>query len=815
VDRFTVGREGIGEVTWHGATDLFAADGALDLDSIVDITPGEVAVYHRPETRAAKPPRGVGLNRPATVTLRGVHPRPDEDPAAFRRRLQTSRGAAFETYDESRGVWTFSVRHWSRYGLSLSDSEDESDEDDEDANDAGDDGGGAAAGAGARADDDVMRVPGEGANEGVRLDLDRGRGVAPLRATPSKPAFAAAQARDLFADVAPMATAAAAAATTRASFPSYFDGVGTGPALAPGAALPPPASAPSPSPAPLAPAPSSASTRFAPGKRREPPAATAYAIAASAIASARRATLPERPRATELATDAHSFLGASFRPSWGPGGCLAHAARRAAAEAAAKGGFAAAAADAAARRSPHAPSAVVVVERFAPSPGGGDAAAKRLALEVALARCVPVAGPASGPSPAPSTPGRESESSDACGPRLTFRCSRLELPDLCRAHLEAVERAVASSCATPPRELAAEVAAWDILSALFGDEPGGAPRGSAADRHRRRAKTRAWLRDQAGRIGVPEETLRGGRAATTLAAAGSAVKATASAAANRDPRLATLLAQTGMGGAGAALAAAQLQLWRGTPTEKYVPEETLAAFGLMAGEVAPPHPLVPAEDWRRCLGLHLGVAHPPTASAARVVEGYLEAVEKGAAAFPTAPGREAADPEVSRLKDLCFNLLVLASSGGAPEGVSTASAFHPLTYCASDVANVALTWHVHAALRAVGALPATKETSAFADTLHVAFAEQLLRAGGGGRGVGGGGGGGDACMVEWAAFVAMHVEDDAARRDAVRGILHRRCADWCDDVEKTAFLRRRLGVPGAWLDEAERHWFESNFWVAE
>ena len=292
------------------------------------------------------------------------------------------------------------------------------------------------------------------------------------------------------------------------------------------------------------------------------------------------------------------------------------------------------------------------------------------------------------------------------------------------------------------------------------------------------------------------------------------MKATAAAAANRDPRLATLTAQIGVGGAGAALAAAQLDLWRGSPAEKYVPEETLALYGLAAGEVAPPHPLVPAEDWRRCFGTHLGVAHPPTASAARVVEGYLDAVEKGAAAFPTAPGREAIDPDVARLKDLCFNLLVLASSGGAPEGVSTASAFHPLTYCASDLANVALTWHVHAALRAVGALPETKETSKLADALHVAFAEQLLRAGGGGRGVGGGEGR-DARMVEWAAFVAMHVEDDGARRDAVRGILHRRCADWCDDAEKIAFLRRRLGVPGAWLDEAKRHWFESNRWVVE
>ena len=107
-----------------------------------------------------------------------------------------------------------------------------------------------------------------------------------------------------------------------------------------------------------------------------------------------------------------------------------------------------------------------------------------------------------------------------------------------------------------------------------------------------------------------------------------------------------LTAQIGVGGAGAALAAAQLDLWRGSLAEKYVPEE-LALYGLAAGEVAPPHPLVPVEDWRRCFRTHPGVTHPPTASAARVVEGYLDAVEKGAAAFPIAPGREAIDPDVA------------------------------------------------------------------------------------------------------------------------------------------------------------------------
>jgi hypothetical protein len=44
---------------------------------------------------------------------------------------------------------------------------------------------------------------------------------------------------------------------------------------------------------------------------------------------------------------------------------------------------------------------------------------------------------------------------------------------------------------------------------------------------------------------------------------------------------------------------------------------------------------------------------------------------------------------------------------------------------------------------------------------------------------------------------------------------HRRCADWYDDADKTAFLRRRLGVPDAWLEEAKRHWAAYNWWEPE
>ena len=77
-----------------------------------------------------------------------------------------------------------------------------------------------------------------------------------------------------------------------------------------------------------------------------------------------------------------------------------------------------------------------------------------------------------------------------------------------------------------------------------------------------------------------------------------------------------------------------------------------------------------------------------------------------------------------------------------------------------------------------------------------------------------GAGDGDS-MVEWAAYVAMHVEDGARRERLVRSTLHGRCADWCDDEGKTSFLRDVLGVPTPWLEEARREWFDYNWWETD
>ena len=603
---------------------------------------------------------------------------------------------------------------------------------------------------------------------------------------------------------------------------------------------------------------------------------TAYAIAASVLdasRSRRGLNLPTRPRLSrpELLTDAQSFHGGSFRPGWGPGGRLIHSGRRTAADAHRAGGVQSLADASIAEGSPHAPNATVVLERFAPTAGGDDVDALRGALEIALAHTVR-AGAGGGGDRAiatggPRTPGRDSPDasgpsdnlmSDALmfdddddatadgthGPSLRFRCTRLQLPSLCAAHLSAIKRTRANSSA-PKEEFRVEAAAWDLLAVVFGDAPDGAPRGSAADRHRRRAGVGAWLRrliagkdretsDPAGTATFnpsgPSTSTTSGSATLTHLAAGRGVKATASAVGARDSRLATLLAQSNAGGKGGDLAAAQLAIWRSSPAGAYVSGNQKAAFGLLAGEVAPP-PVEVARigggkndglTWRGNFGLHLWFRRAPTATIASSLEGYLEAIEKGAAEFPAAPGSLTVDPEASRLKDVCFNILALASSGVVPDDVSVEKTFHPLTYCTDDLTNVALAWHLFVAMRAIGALGKGTKVAALADDMHVAFASQLLAAGAGGGGMGdarrkkvrAGAGDGDS-MVEWAAYVAMHVEDGARRERLVRSTLHGRCADWCDDEGKTSFLRDVLGVPTPWLEEARREWFDYNWWETD
>jgi nuclear pore complex protein Nup98-Nup96 len=157
--------------------------------------------------------------------------------------------------------------------------------------------------------------------------------------------------------------------------------------------------------------------------------------------------------------------------------------------------------------------------------------------------------------------------------------------------------------------------------------------------------------------------------------------------------------------------------------------------------------------------LHLWFGHPPTATLARSLEGYLGAVANDTAAFPAAPADTFIDPDAARLKDLCFNILALASGGTVPDDVGVEKTFHPLTYCRGDLTNVSLAWHLFVTMRAVGALGNGDKIAALADEMHVAFAAQLLVRGRGGRRRGrqeAQGGGTCGWSREWSLVVIVH-----------------------------------------------------------
>nr|GEW39870.1 nuclear pore complex protein NUP98A-like [Tanacetum cinerariifolium] len=110
VKDFTVGRHNYGSIKFHGETDVRR----LDLESLVQFNHHEVIVY-MDETK--KPPVGLGLNKPAEVTLlnikcsdkktgkRFTEGRSVEKYTEMLKRKVEDQGAEFVSYDPIKGEW--------------------------------------------------------------------------------------------------------------------------------------------------------------------------------------------------------------------------------------------------------------------------------------------------------------------------------------------------------------------------------------------------------------------------------------------------------------------------------------------------------------------------------------------------------------------------------------------------------------------------------------------------------------------------------------------------------------------------------------
>ncbi|XP_059611936.1 nuclear pore complex protein Nup98-Nup96 [Phlebotomus argentipes] len=130
VKNFTIGRERYGNVFYDEEMDV----AGLNLDENVFFRHKEIVIYPLDDQ---KPPIGVGLNRPAQVTLDQVWPHDKQthesikDPERlqsqgyedFLRRVCKKHDTRFVEYRPETGSWVFKVDHFSKYGLTESDEE--------------------------------------------------------------------------------------------------------------------------------------------------------------------------------------------------------------------------------------------------------------------------------------------------------------------------------------------------------------------------------------------------------------------------------------------------------------------------------------------------------------------------------------------------------------------------------------------------------------------------------------------------------------------------------------------------------------------
>jgi nuclear pore complex protein Nup98-Nup96 len=131
VTGFTVGREGVGQVAFDVPVDLTNIDLDSIFDKIVILNIRQATVY---PDQSKKPPMGKGLNVPATIQLQNSWPRgkdkrnPSHEKSGPRfqkhiERLAKVPNTQFKDYNKETGVWTFTVEHFTTYGLEYDDDE--------------------------------------------------------------------------------------------------------------------------------------------------------------------------------------------------------------------------------------------------------------------------------------------------------------------------------------------------------------------------------------------------------------------------------------------------------------------------------------------------------------------------------------------------------------------------------------------------------------------------------------------------------------------------------------------------------------------
>ncbi|NWU85362.1 NUP98 protein, partial [Onychorhynchus coronatus] len=266
-----------------------------------------------------------------------------------------------------------------------------------------------------------------------------------------------------------------------------------------------------------------------------------------------------------------------------------------------------------------------------------------------------------------------------------------------------------------------------------------------------------------------------------------------------DHRLALLLSQLAGSQPVRDLLTMQLVDWHRLHSDRFIQEERLRIFALLAGK--PVWQLserisinvCSLLDWKRCVAVHLWYLLPPTASISRALAMYESAFQNTSecekyACCPLPPYLEDSgcvveeDDNAGRpLRDVCFHLLKLYSD----RCYDLDQLLDPRSVT-SDPLDFRLSWHLWEVLRALNYSHLSQQSRG---VLNTSFAAQLE----------------SEELWEWAVFVMLHEPDARCREKAVRELLSRHCtlAETPESWAKETFLTQRLCVPPQWIHEAK------------
>ncbi|NXB03607.1 NUP98 protein, partial [Cnemophilus loriae] len=266
-----------------------------------------------------------------------------------------------------------------------------------------------------------------------------------------------------------------------------------------------------------------------------------------------------------------------------------------------------------------------------------------------------------------------------------------------------------------------------------------------------------------------------------------------------DHRLALLLSQLAGSQPVRDLLTLQLVDWHRLHSDRFIQEERLRLFALLAGK--PVWQLserisvnvCSLLDWKRCVAVHLWYLLPPTASISKALAMYESAFQNTSecekyACCPLPPYLEDSGCVIEEdenggrpLRDVCFHLLKLYSD----RSYDLDQLLDPRSVT-SDPLDFRLSWHLWEVLRALNYSHLSQQSWG---VLNTSYAAQLESEG----------------LWEWAVFVMLHEPDTHTREKAVRELLSRHCAlaESPESWAKETFLTQRLCVPPHWIHEAK------------